>query len=69
MTRVSLAHSRGIGSYTGADAGTVESTMTGLYPWIGYRGKRAGHAVDGRRVRGQATCFSHPGGARAARPD
>ena len=34
---LSLAHSRGFGSYSGADAGQVASSVTGLYPWLGYR--------------------------------
>ena len=35
-----MAHSRGIGSYRSADdgtGGTVSSTVTGLYPYMGYR--------------------------------
>ena len=33
---VSLAHSRGLGGYTGVDIGEVHSSVTGLYPWLGY---------------------------------
>ena len=33
---VSLAHSRGRGGYTGVDIGEVHSSVTGLYPWLGY---------------------------------
>ena len=34
---VSLANSRGLGSYAGVDEGRVASSVTGLYPWLGYR--------------------------------
>ena len=34
---LSLAHSRGRGGYSGADAGEVISSVTGLYPWLGYK--------------------------------
>ena len=34
---LSLAHSRGRGGYSGVDAGEVTSSVTGLYPWLGYR--------------------------------
>ena len=33
---VSLAHSRGLSGYTGVDLGEVHSSVTGLYPWLGY---------------------------------
>ena len=38
VTGVSLAHTRGLGSYAGVDSGQVNSAVTGLYPWIGYKG-------------------------------
>ena len=34
---LSLANSRGLGEYAGAGAGRVTSSVTGLYPWLGYR--------------------------------
>ena len=34
---LSLANSRGLGEYAGLDAGQVNSSVTGLYPWLGYR--------------------------------
>ena len=34
---LSLARSRGLGGYDGRHAGQVESSATGLYPWLGYR--------------------------------
>ena len=34
---LSLANSRGLGSYAGGDAGGVATSVTGLYPWLGYR--------------------------------
>ena len=34
---LSLANSRGLGEYAGAGAGRVASSVTGLYPWLGYR--------------------------------
>ncbi len=37
MTGVSLAHSRGLGRYSGEDDGNAASAMAGVYPWIGYR--------------------------------
>lgn len=37
VTGVSLAHSRGLGSYAGVDSGRMSSAVTGLYPWIGYK--------------------------------
>ena len=33
---LSLSHSRGLGEYTGAASGQVLSSVTGLYPWLGY---------------------------------
>ena len=37
VTGLSLAHSRGLGGYDGADIGAVASSVTGLYPWLGYK--------------------------------
>lgn len=37
ITGVSVARSIGTGDYRGKSTGEVTSTMTGLYPWIGYR--------------------------------
>ena len=34
---LSLANSRGLGEYAGAGSGQVASSVTGLYPWLGYR--------------------------------
>ena len=34
---MSLSHSRGLGEYAGAASGQVLSSVTGLYPWLGYR--------------------------------
>ncbi len=34
---LSLSNSRGLGSYGGVDDGRVASSVTGLYPWLGYR--------------------------------
>ena len=34
---LSLSHSRGLGEYAGAAGGQVASTVTGLYPWLGYK--------------------------------
>ena len=34
---LSLSHSGGVGQYAGADSGEVVSSVTGLYPWLGYR--------------------------------
>ena len=34
---LSLAHSRGRGGYSGVGAGEVTSSVTGLYPWLGYK--------------------------------
>ena len=34
---LSLAHSRGLGGYDGLAAGRVASSVTGLYPWLGYQ--------------------------------
>ena len=34
---LSLSNSRGLGEYAGAHAGQVASSVTGLYPWLGYK--------------------------------
>ena len=34
---LSLSNSRGLGEYAGANAGQVASSVTGLYPWLGYK--------------------------------
>ena len=34
---LSVSHSRGQGGYSGVDVGDVTSSVTGLYPWLGYR--------------------------------
>ena len=34
---LSLAHSRGLGEYAGVAGGHVASSVTGLYPWLGYQ--------------------------------
>ena len=34
---LSLSHSRGRGDYSGVAAGEVNSSVTGLYPWLGYK--------------------------------
>ena len=37
VTGVSLAHTRGLGSYAGIDTGQMRSAVTGLHPWIGFK--------------------------------
>ena len=37
VTGMSLSHSRALGTYAGVDSGQVNSAVTGLYPWIGYK--------------------------------
>ena len=34
---LSVSHSRGVGHYAGVDIGEVSSSVTGLYPWLGYK--------------------------------
>ncbi len=34
---LSLANSRGLGRYAAVDAGRVATSVTGFYPWLGYR--------------------------------
>ena len=36
-TGLSLLHSAGRGSYSGVDGGEAVSSVTGLYPWLGYQ--------------------------------
>ena len=58
VTGVSLSHSRGLGSYSGVDTGTVTSAVTGLYPWIGFKASErvtlwtvAGYGAGGLMLR------------------
>ena len=37
VTGLSLSHSLGLGEYTGVAGGQVASSVTGLYPWLGYK--------------------------------
>ena len=37
VTGLSLSYSRGLGGYSGVSAGEVTSSVTGLYPWLGYK--------------------------------
>ena len=37
LVGLALANSRGLGEYGGVDRGRVASSVTGLYPWLGYR--------------------------------
>ena len=37
VTDLSLSHSRGLGEYAGVAGGQVASSVTGLYPWLGYQ--------------------------------
>ena len=34
---LSLSHSQGLGEYVGVAGGQVTSSVTGLYPWLGYK--------------------------------
>ena len=54
---LSLANSRGAGSYVGVDLGAITSSVTGLYPWIGFRATEritvwsaGGYGVGGLRL-------------------
>ena len=58
VTGVSLAHTRGLGSYAGVDTGRMTSAVTGLYPWIGYKASErvtvwtvAGYGAGGLMLR------------------
>ena len=37
LAGLSLSHSRSLGGYEGVDGGQVASSVTGLYPWVGYK--------------------------------
>ena len=37
VTGLSLSHSRGLGEYAGIAGGQVASSVTRLYPWLGYK--------------------------------
>ena len=37
VTGLSLSHSRGLSEYAGVTGGQVASSVTGLYPWLGYK--------------------------------
>ena len=37
VASLSLSHSRGLGEYTGVTGGQVASSVTDLYPWLGYQ--------------------------------
>ena len=57
VTGLSLSHSRGLGEYAGVAAGQVASSVTGLYPWLGYQATErvtvwgvAGYGVGGLRL-------------------
>ena len=54
---LSLSHSRGLGEYLGASGGQVASSVTGLYPWLGYKATDritvwgvAGYGAGGMRL-------------------
>ena len=58
VTGVSLAHTRGLGSYASVDTGRMTSAVTGLYPWIGYKASErvtvwtvAGYGAGGLMLR------------------
>ena len=48
---LSLSHSRGRGGYEGVDIGEVTSSVTGLYPWLGYQATDRISLVGGHRLR------------------
>ena len=61
MTGLSLANSRGLGQYAGVTGGMVASSVTGLYPWLGYQATErltvwgvAGYGAGGMRLTPQA---------------
>ena len=37
VTGLTLSHSRGLGKYADIDNGQLASSVTGLYPWLGYK--------------------------------
>ena len=54
---LSLSHSRGLGEYAGVAGGQVTSSVTGLYPWLGYKATErvtvwgvAGYGAGGLRL-------------------
>ena len=54
---LSLSHSRGLGEYAGVAGGQVASSVTGLYPWLGYQATErvtvwgvAGYGAGGLRL-------------------
>ena len=54
---LSLSHSRGLGEYAGVAGGQVASSVTGLYPWLGYKATErvtvwgvAGYGAGGLRL-------------------
>ena len=63
-----VSHSRGSGSYRGADAGTVSSTLTGLYPYGRYmvNGRLSVWGVAGY---GEGTLTLTPDGQAAMQTD
>ena len=82
VTGVSLSHSRGLGRYAGVDSGQVNSAVTGLYPWIGYKASErvtvwtvAGYGAgglmlsSGRRNTHQDRAVNGDGGRGRPRPD
>ena len=57
VTGLSLSHSRGLGEYAGVTGGQVASSVTGLYPWLGYQATErvtvwgvAGYGAGGLRL-------------------
>ena len=57
VTGLSLSHSRGLGEYAGVAGGQVASSVTGLYPWLGYKATEritvwgvAGYGAGGLRL-------------------
>ena len=59
-----LSHSRGLGEYAGVDGGVLHSSVTGLFPWLGYRaaGRVSAWAVTGY---GEPQGYGFVGDARA----
>ena len=61
---LSLANSRGLGSYAGVDDGRMASSVTGLYPWLGYKATDR-VTVWGVAGYGAGTVMLAPGGVPA----
>ena len=61
---LSVANSRGLGDYAGADEGRLASSVTGLYPWLGYKATDR-VAVWGVAGRGTGGMMLTPGRAPA----